>query len=122
MPISPGIRVEGLREVQKAFRDVDKSLVTSLGGELKRAAEPVVASAKTKVARFQGASVGTIRAVRSGPNVYVEQSARKVTGLRGDFGSLQMRTVLEPALDENENRVFAEVERVLDKYADGAGF
>jgi hypothetical protein len=120
--VNTSIRVEGLREVTAAFRQVDRSLATSLGDDLKKAAEPVAESARRKVTRFQGASVGTIRAKRSGPNVVVEQSARKVTGLRGDFGALQMRKVLEPALDENEDKVFSEVERVLDKYADSAGF
>jgi hypothetical protein len=33
-----------------------------------------------------------------------------------------MRRALEPALDENAARIFTDVERVLDKYADSAGF
>jgi iron uptake system EfeUOB component EfeO/EfeM len=54
--------------------------------------------------------------------VYVEQSARKVTGLRGDYGSLQMTRGLEPALDEKTDEVFESVRDVLDKYAEGEGF
>jgi hypothetical protein len=50
--------------------------------------------------QYRGASVihdpaaGVARA-----GAFVTQGARKVTGLRGDFGVLQMVKVLEPALD-----------------------
>lgn len=120
--MAASVRVEGAREVIRAFRSVDRSLAAKFGADLKKAADPVVESARGKVTRYAGASVSTIRSRRSGPNVYVEQGARKVTGRRGDFGALQMRTVLEPALDENEREVFTEVNRILDGYAHRAGF
>lgn len=116
------IRVDGTREVMRAFRAVDKSLAREFGNDLKAAAAPVVEGSKQKVTRFRGVSLRTIRAKRSGPNVFVEQSARKVTGKRGDFGALQMRVGLIPALDENTDEVFAAVEKTLDRYANSAGF
>lgn len=116
------VRVTGLREVQRAFREVDRKLALQLGNDLKKAAEPVAASARGKVTRYRGASINTIRTRRRGATILVEQSARKVTGHRGDFGALQMRNVLEPALDENTSRVFTDVERVLNQYASSAGF
>ncbi len=116
------IHVHGVREVNRAFRQIDRQLAKEFGGDLKDAAAPVVSSAKGKVTRYQGAKVSTIRARRAGARVYVEQSAKKVTGLRFDFGALQMRTVLIPALDENANQVFDAVEHVLNKYANSAGF
>jgi len=115
------VRVYGVQEVNRAFRQVDRSLASEFGKDLKLAAEPVVRAAKAKE-RWQGASIGTIRAKRAGARVYVEQSAKKVTGKRGDFGALQMRQALIPALDENAAEVFAEVDHVLNKYADHAGF
>ena len=115
------VRVFGVAEVNRAFRQVDRSLASEFGADLKAAAAPVVAAAKAKE-RWQGASINTIRAKRAGARVYVEQSAKKVTGKRGDFGALQMRQALIPALDENAAEVFAGVELVLDKYADHAGF
>ncbi len=117
-----GVRVHGLREVNAAFRKVDSSLAREFGNDLKKAAAPVVAAARSKETRWRGASINTIRAKRSGPRVFVEQSARKKTGLRGDFGALQMRSALEPALDERANAVFTEVELVLNRYANSAGF
>ena len=115
------VRVFGVAEVNRAFRHVEGSLARDFGADLKLAAEPVVKTAKAKE-KWRGASISTIRAKRAGARVYVEQSARKVTGKRGDFGALQLRQALIPALDENAAEVFAEVELVLDKYADSAGF
>lgn len=116
------IKVHGAAEAVKAFREIDKQLAKDLGNDLKEAAAPVVAAAKQKVTAYDGASVNTIRARRSGPRVYVEQGAKKVTGNRGDFGALQMVEVLIPALDEKSDEVLAHVDGVLTKYALSAGF
>jgi len=116
------VRVTGVREVTAAFRKIDTQLAKQFGDDLKKAAEPVAETSRQKVTRYAGASINTIRARRRGASVFVEQSARKVTGKRGDFGALQMRNVLEPALDENAPQVFTEVERVLNQYASSAGF
>lgn len=120
--MSVEIRVHGVREVSAAFRTVDRKLASDFGGDLKKAAEPVAVAGRQKVTRFQGASVKTIRTKRSGPRVFVEQGARKVTGNRGDFGALQMRTVLVPALEEQSDEVFDNVEKVLEHYARVTGF
>jgi hypothetical protein len=115
------LRVEGAAKVQRAFRGIDRQLATDFGKDLQKAADPVVADTKAKE-KWAGASINTIRSRRRGINIYVEQSARKVTGLRGDYGALQLRQALVPALDENEDEVFSEVERVLDHYAHKEGF
>ncbi len=116
------VRVHGIREVNAAFRKIDSKLAKDFGNDLKKAAAPVVEETQALEARWRGASIGTIRAKRSGPRVFVEQSARKRTGLRGDFGALQMRQALEPALADKADVVFTEVEQVLNRYADSAGF
>ncbi len=115
------VRVYGIKEVTRAFRQIDKSLVVQLGNDLKEAAAPVVASAKGKE-KWRGASINTIVARRTGLRIFVYQNARKVTGKRGDYGALQMRQALIPALDENAGKVYAHVGLVLDKYAAEAGF
>lgn len=116
------VRVHGIKEVNAAFRKIDKQLASQFGADLKKAAEPVATTARQKVTRYAGASVNTIRTRRSGPTVLVEQGARKVTGKRPDFGALQMRTVLVPALDEQAAEVYDRVDKVLSSYADRAGF
>lgn len=113
--------MKGLREVQSALRQVNKAVSKDLREELKRAGEPVAASARAKLSRYQGASTN-VRVHPLGKGVFVRQNARKVTGLRGDFGAVQMRHVFIPALDENQGRVLSEVEDALDRFADRAGF
>ncbi len=120
--MNAGVRIHGLREVNAAFRKVDTKLVREFGNDLKKAALPVVEQTQQLEQQWAGASISTIRARRSGPTVYVEQSARKKTGLRGDFGALQMRAALEPALEDKSDIVFREVEHVLNHYANSAGF
>ena len=120
--VAATVRVHGLREVNAAFGRIDKRLRSEFGADLKKAAEPVAVAARSSVTRYRGASPGTIRAKRSGARVFVEQSKAKVTGKRSDFGSLQMKRVLVPALEDKSAEVFREVEHVLDKYADSAGF
>ena len=116
------IRVENARAVYAAFRKVDQKLATELGADLKKAVAPVVDAAKQKEQRWAGASINTIRSKRSGLRVFVEQSARKKTGLRPDFGALQMSSALEPALEENVEGIRGDVEDTLDRYARAAGF
>ncbi len=119
---SPTIQVEGLRELNRAFGQVSKELQKELRTELKRAAEPVAAAARVKGMRFGArTAMGYVAGSRAGGAV-VRQRRRKTTGLRPDFGVLQMRTVLEPALAENEDAVVREVRQLLDRVIDGAGF
>ncbi len=66
-------------------------------------------------ARYAG--IGKFRtSVRQGV-VAVQQSARKVTGLRGDFGALQMRKALIPASQSKLDEIEREMERALDDLA-----
>lgn len=116
------VQVHGLNELNRALRNLDAKAAKELGKELKEGAEPVVRSAKQKVGRFRGSSPGTIRARNTGLRVRVEQSKAKVTGQRGDFGALQLRQVLEPALAENEDAVFRHVEDVLNRHGREEGF
>lgn len=116
------VRVQGLREVNAAFRKIDKKLVREFGNDLKKAALPVLEEAQMLEQQWAGASIGTLRIKRSGPRVFVEQSARKKTGLRPDYGALQMEQALIPALDNKTAAVFLAVDRVLTHYANGAGF
>jgi hypothetical protein len=116
------VRIHGVRETVAAFRAIDAKLARQFGNDLRQAAEPVAATARTKVTRYAGASINTIRPKRSGVRVFVEQGARKVTGKRGDFGALQMRNVLEPALDERADDVYREVDRVFREYSTAEGF
>jgi hypothetical protein len=116
------VRVKGLKELQRALGKVNKEAAKTVREEIKRAAKPVVSSAQQKLSAYQGASVGTIGPRASARGVFITQRARKVSGLRGDFGALQMRKVLEPALEEHQAEIVNEVEDALDRLGRSAGF
>jgi hypothetical protein len=105
----------------RALNKIQRGLhITVLGG-LAEAAEPVRRDWASRLSRYQGASLATIGPKLTTRSVFVTQRARKRTGRRGDFGSLQMRHGLA-ALLENEDETRAEVEKAFDRLADGEGF
>lgn len=55
------------------------------------------------------------RVVVRARGVNVEQSLRKTTGLRGDWGSSQMRFSLIPALDENAPETAKAMEEAMEQ-------
>lgn len=108
------VRIRGLKETVSAFKKLDRNLPKVVTDGLKDAAVPVADASRQKISRYGGAKLNTIRPRVAGRgSVFVTQGARKVTGLRGDFGSLQMRRMLE-ALDENEGEVIRRVEHALE--------
>jgi len=116
------VRVKGYRETMQALHKVNRGVEKSWRDAFKKAAEPIAASARQKLGRYSGASISTIGPKVSVSGVFVTQRARKVTGLRADFGALQMTQALIPALDEHENDVVRGVERSFDDLAKSAGF
>ena len=116
------VNVKGYREVIRALNRTDKETKKTLKDALKAAAEPVAADARSLIAKYQGASVSTIqpRVVTSG--VYVTQRAKKKTGKRPDFGSLQMRRGLIPALYDHENDIVDGVDHAIGILINREGF
>lgn len=95
---------------------VEKGSSATVRAALMLVAEPVAASARQRISKYTGASTGTIQPrSTAGGMVFVRQNARKRTGKRPDFGSLQMRAGLIPALDENEGRIVSGLEAALDR-------
>lgn len=101
---------------------MDKDLSKELRGSLKEAAEIVAVSARGKFDDISPASAATLRAVVRARGASVEQSRGRVTGLRPDFGSLQMRRALVPALTEKEPQVVEKVDAMLEKLGSRNGF
>lgn len=115
------VTVKGLREVDRAFRQTDKEASKALRAGMLEAARPIAASARDLISRYPGASVGTIRPRAAARGAFVTQGARKVSGLRGDFGALQMRRLNE-ALDENHAEVLEKAGEIIDLLAERNGF
>lgn len=118
----PRVIVTGYREADRAFRKLSSEISGEFRGEMRKAAEPIAVSARAKLSRFRGLSLQTIHPVALARGVVVRQDARKVTGQRPDFGSLQMTRGLIPAAAEGEDRVIDELGHALDRLTREAGF
>lgn len=101
---------------------MEKDASKKLRKALVEVARPVAASAQEKLSQYDGASVSTIRPRAVARGAFVTQGARKVSGLRADFGVLQMVRVLEPAFAENYAAIMHGAENVIDMLERRAGF
>lgn len=114
------VRVEGLRELIRAADNAGKETKKLVRGELRKAAEPVRDEARRLFAPVDAKSASRYGiSVRRSGIVSVEQRLRKTTGLHPEFGALQMRTALEPALDSKADEVGERMEAAVDRIGDG---
>lgn len=112
------VAVKGLRELQRAFTLYAADLGQDFNKTLNEAAEEVAVEARS---RFQLSPVGgSTRSAQSFKprlrgflSAAVYQSRRKVTGRRGDYGALQMRKALLPALYSKSDEIVHECEGML---------
>ncbi|MCC6743425.1 MAG: hypothetical protein IT175_06155 [Acidobacteria bacterium] len=116
MPVGT-VKVEGLREFVRDVNKADGAVGKELKTELKTLAEPVRDEAEALGSRYAG--IGPFKTGLRGGGAVVRQSKGTRSGLRGDFGVLQMRTVLLPALASREDEVLRRAEEWLDKVLGG---
>lgn len=106
--------VKGVRELQRALRVYDMDLAKNLRQELKQVGMLVQVEARARFTSFSEKSAAGYKVRVRQRGVSVEQSLRKTTGLRPDWGALQMTQALIPALVTKEPLVVERVERMLD--------
>lgn len=117
------VKVTGLRQMHRAFKEYDDDLKRELEDELRAAGTIVAATARARFGYIDARSAAGFKSKTKGfGRVVVQQSRRKKTGKRPDFGSLQMRRALLPALSENEPQVLRHVENMLDRIGRRNGF
>ena len=121
MPVQT-VRVEGLRELQRALRNYDKELGKELRKELKAAAEIVADQARSLFSGINPASAAGFKPRARGASAFVEQSKRRTTGQHPSFGALQMRMALLPVLVSKEPYVINHLEGMLDRLGNQEGF
>ena len=93
------VKVTGAKELERGFRQMRKQVLRELRPELRKAGELVRTEASTLFSSIDARSAAGYKVRVRAKGVAVEQSLRKVTGLRGDYGALQMRRALIPALE-----------------------
>jgi len=116
------IRLEGLKELHRSLRRYDKALALELNRRLKRAADIVREDASARFQRINATSAQGFRPRARSGAAFVEQSRRRTTGTRPDFGSLQMRLALLPALQSKSGEVEQSIEAMLDELGSQEGF
>ncbi len=82
---------------------------------LARAGEIIQADAAQRFDKYSTRSAAGFRTRVRVRGVEVEQSLRKTTGLHPEWGALQMRRGLLPALYDKQDEVEAELEKALDE-------
>jgi len=116
------VKVKGYREVSRALNQVDKGTRKALLDGLKDAAEPTAADARSLLGGYPGLSTQTIQPRAVGSGVYITQKRGKKTGKRPDFGSLQMRRGLLPAVSDHQDDFRDRVEDALGTLIRREGF
>lgn len=122
MPASETIKVEGLRELNRAFARADKKLKKELTGALRDAAQPVrLAAERLAVTEIRNVNEGDPWAtMRVGVTPQVVYVAPKHKGARGRGGKrrpnlagLLMERAMAPALAQNREEVVHRVDGLL---------
>jgi len=121
------VPVVGLRELQRDFKRMSRELSRRIDRTLKEAADVVRDEAQQRAAGksppFNPATVSGYRSrVRGFGRSYVEQSRGKTTGKRADWGVIQMKKVLLPALYAKGDEIEGKIDEMLDRLGNDYGF
>lgn len=117
------LRIEGYRELLRAFARADKTLNRELRDALREAADPVRADAESLASseirnigeRWSRMRVGvTTRAVYVAPRERGVGTRANAPRRRPNLAGLLMDEAMQPALDANQDGVVRQVEHVLD--------
>jgi len=118
MPQRQTLVVSGMADFLKATDLAPKESKRYVRSTFREVGEDVRAESAARFSRYDTRSAGRIRTIVRRRGVSVEQTLRRTTGLRPDFGALQMRTALLPALDANAGELDRKLSEALDRVAD----
>lgn len=123
----PVARLSGYTELLVALRSLPRAQQTALRAEFRAVGRLVANAARLK---FTGgvASSASIAKTAAGFRPYVrlrgvevDQTLRRTTGLRPDFGTLQMNRGLLPALEEKTDEIVVGIEAAMDEAQKAVG-
>ena len=114
----PGtLAVRGHREVIKGLVDADRQTKTAVRAVLRHTGDAVKTEASSLFGKYDAKSAAGYKTVVRQRGINVEQSLRKTTGKRPDFGALQMRKALAPAAEDKQPETERAIEHALDEIA-----
>lgn len=111
------VKVEGLRDLLKDTAKAEKSTKKAVRDELKEAGEIVREEWRRRFTVVDAHSASRFRVSVRQTGIYVQQGLRKKTGLRPDYGGLQMRYGRDVLKDKQE-AVVQRMEKAADHVAD----
>ena len=100
--------IAGLKEADTATR-------REVRAELRHAGDKVREGATQRFNTYDQRSAQGYRVRVRQRGVAVEQSLRRTTGQHPQFGTLQMVKALVPSLDANEDSIYDDFEKAIDK-------
>lgn len=111
------VHVRGLKELQRDFGKLSKSLQRELQKEIRKLAEPAADIIRREAAGhgFSAPTLAGIMPGSRGGGAVVRQRRGKRTGRRPDFGSIQFRLAFIPGAEEAEPIVREGVEDWLER-------
>jgi hypothetical protein len=109
------VAVRGLTELIRDFKNLDKPVKARLRQALRDVGDVVKQDAATRFSQTDSRSAAGFKTRVRQRGIAVEQSIKKTTGQHPEYGSLQMRKALLPALMSNEQDMHRELERALDR-------
>lgn len=118
MPEAETLRVKGYREFLRATDRAGSDAKRFTREAFREIGDQVRAEAQRLFQKTDERSATGYRVAVRLRGVAVEQSIRKTTGKHPEYGALQMRKALLPALRTKETEVASATERALDKVAD----
>jgi hypothetical protein len=112
------LQLRGYREFLRATDRADRESKRYVRDSFRRVGEIVRAEAANRFSPIDQRTAAGYRTRIRQRGIAVEQSLAKTTGARPDFGSLQMRRALLPALMANQDTLMRDLDLALDRVAD----
>ena len=123
---SQTVRVEGLREVNRALSRLNKNAAKAVRDELKAAGEPVRREAESMAVahiRRIGPEWSKVRLGATSRDVYIAPRRRRGRGSsRPNLAILLMERAFKPAARLHEREIVMRVGQALDRLIGRAGF
>ena len=112
------LAVHGYKEFLKACTVAEPKTRKEVRESLRKVGDVVRQDAVRRFSPISTRSAAGYRTRVRQRGVAVQQSLKKTTGKHPEYGSLQMRKALLPALQRNADEVEREFERAIDRIAD----
>src|SRR5215831_3188478 len=112
------VAVRGYKELVKASYLADRQLRRQMRDTFRQVGEPVRSEAAIRFAAVDARSARGYRVRVRQTGVIVEQSLRRTTGKHPEYGKLQMKRALLPALRDEEPETMRRFERAVDQVCD----